>query len=363
MVSFPDDRSIMLRALELAEQGRGLVEPNPMVGAVIVDDQRQLLAEGWHAEFGGPHAEAEALRVAGEKSRGATLFCTLEPCAHWGKTPPCADAIIAAGIRRVVTAVSDPAPYVNGRGHKRLRAAGIEVETGLCEAEARRQIAPFVMLMTQGRPYVHAKWAMSADGKIATATGKSQWISGPESREEVHRLRGMMDAILTGIGTVLADDPLLTARPPGPRKNARIVLDSKARTPVDSQLVKSLSTGPLLIVVTSSAPQDRVKKLREAGVEVLVQEETIDARALFQELGRRRMTNILIESGSRVMGSLFDAGLVDCCHIFIAPKILGGATAPSPVAGQGIAELSDNHFQCETTRQFGSDFYLCLRHN
>src|SRR5262245_9206127 len=228
----------MQRALALAERGRGFVEPNPLVGAVVVRDGRGV-GEGWHQRFGKAHAEVHALTAAGELARDATLYVTLEPCCHHGKTPPCTDAILEAGIRRAVVAMLDPFPQVSGQGAAILRAAGIGVEVGDCEPEARRLNAPYLKLLATGRPYVHAKWAMSLDGRIATRTGDSKWISSDASRARVHELRGRMDAIVVGIGTVLADDPLLTARPPGQRTLTRIVLDSHGRTPRTAQLVRT----------------------------------------------------------------------------------------------------------------------------
>src|SRR5262249_38708583 len=224
----------MQLALELAERGRGAVEPNPLVGAVVVRDGR-LVGEGWHQRYG----EAHALAAAGAAAQGATLYVTLEPCCHYGKTPPCTEAVLRAGVGRVVAAMLDPFPPVSGQGVARLRAVGVTVEVGLGEAEARRLNAPYLKLLATGRPYVHAKWAMTLDGKICTRTGDSKWISGEASRRRVHELRGRMDAILVGIGTALADDPLLTARPPGPRIATRIVLDSRGRLPASAQLVRT----------------------------------------------------------------------------------------------------------------------------
>ncbi|MCS6853005.1 MAG: bifunctional diaminohydroxyphosphoribosylaminopyrimidine deaminase/5-amino-6-(5-phosphoribosylamino)uracil reductase RibD, partial [Gemmataceae bacterium] len=214
----------MARALELAERGRGHVEPNPLVGAVVVRDG-QIVGEGWHQRYGEAHAEVHALNAAGDAARGGTLFVTLEPCAHHGKTPPCTEAVVRAGIRKVVAAMLDPYCEVAGRGVAQLRAAGVEVELGVGEAEARRLNAPYLKLLTTGRPYVHAKWAMTLDGKIATGTGDSKWVSTEASRRRVHELRGRMDAIIVGRGTVRADDPQLTARPAGPRVALRVVLD------------------------------------------------------------------------------------------------------------------------------------------
>ncbi len=340
----------MLRAIELARRGEGAVEPNPMVGAVLVDADLRYIAEGWHQRFGGPHAEIHALACAGERARGATLFVTLEPCAHHGKTPPCADAVIQAGVARVVVGSLDPFPQVDGRGIAKLRAAGIPVETGLLDDEVQRLNAPFRKLVQTGLPWVHAKWAMTLDGRIASRTGESKWISNPKSRKLTHALRGRMDGILVGIGTALADDPLLTARPPGPRTALRIVVDSLARLPVDSQLVRTACESPVLVATTINAPADRRSALEQAGVEVLTLQATkpfhqvggpfatspqVDLRELLLELGRRRLTNLFCEGGGSLLGGLHDANLLDELHVFVAPKLLGGAGALSPILGTG----------------------------
>lgn len=253
------DEYLMRRALELARRGEGRAEPNPMVGAVLaapVDNGigGPIIAEGWHAACGGPHAERVALSAAGTAARGGTLAVTLEPCCHHGKTGPCTDAIIAAGIARVIVATRDPFPAVNGGGIDALRRAGIEVRMGVCEPESRRLIAPFRMLIEQRRPWLIAKWAMSLDGRVATASGMSRWISAEPSRAIVHELRGRMDGILCGIGTVLADDPLLTARPVGPRQALRIVLDTAARLPIESRLVHTAREVPVLVATGPAAP-------------------------------------------------------------------------------------------------------------
>jgi len=343
--ALPFADSIMRRALELARRGTGSVEPNPAVGAVIVDDDGRVLGEGWHQKYGGPHAEVHAIVAAGTAARGANLFVTLEPCCHYGKTPPCSKAVIAAGLKRVFVAMRDPAPHVDGGGIQELREAGIDVQVGLLEPDALRLVAPFVQMVTLGRPWFHAKWAMTLDGKIASRTGHSQWITNTASRAVVHRLRGRMDAILVGIGTALADDPLLTARPAGPRIATRIVIDSKLRLPVDTQLVKTVSQAPVLVVTTNSAPSDRIDCLRAAGVEVLAIESDQTGRpsllVLAHELGRRRLTNVLIEGGSEIAGAFFDAGLVNEVHTFIAPKLLGGRSALSPIAGMGLEAVPD----------------------
>jgi diaminohydroxyphosphoribosylaminopyrimidine deaminase / 5-amino-6-(5-phosphoribosylamino)uracil reductase len=329
-------RHWMRRALALAERGRGYVEPNPLVGAVVVRDG-QIVGEGWHQRFGEAHAEVNAIAEAGEAARGATLFVTLEPCCHRGKTPPCTEALLRAGVARVVLAMLDPFPLVSGQGAAQLRAAGVTVEEGMVEAEARRLNAPYLTLLHNGRPFVLAKWAMTLDGKIATRTGDSQWISNNESRRRVHELRGRMDAILIGIGTALADDPQLTARPPGPRTATRIVLDRHCRLPLTSHLAKTASIVPTLIVTTPTAPAEAVAALEAMGCEVL---RLPDVASLLAELGRRRMTNLLVEGASGVLGSFLDAQLIDEVHVFIAPRLAGGAAARTPIGGLGVETIS-----------------------
>ncbi len=341
------DVAAMQRAIELARRGEGHVEPNPMVGAVVAAAGR-IIGEGFHARFGGPHAEVEALLAAGAAARRATLYVTLEPCCHHGKTPPCTEAVVAAGIARVVIAARDPFPAVNGGGIAALRAAGIAVEAGLCERESLRLTAPFRKLVEAKKPWVIAKWAMSLDGRMATASGESRWISSPESREIVHGLRGRVDAIVVGIGTAIADDPLLTARPSDgsipPRQPVRIVLDSAARLPLDSRLVQTAREQSLLVAVGPDAPADRREALAAVGCEVWNGRERDPGERLTSlcvELGRRRFTNVLIEGGADVLGSLFDRGEADEAWAFIAPKIIGGQAAPAPIGGRGIAGMAD----------------------
>lgn len=334
----------MRRALELAERGRGHVEPNPLVGAVLARDGH-VVGEGAHERFGEPHAEIHALTAAGVAARGATLYVTLEPCCHQGKTPPCTDALIQAGVARVVAALADPFPLVATRGIAQLRAAGIAVDIGLCQTEARRQNAPYLKLAGTGRPYVHAKWAMTLDGKIATRTGDSKWISNEASRRKVHELRGRVDGILVGIGTALVDDPLLTARPPGPRVACRVILDSKARLPLTAQLVRTAATMPTMIAASSSAPRDRVDALRQAGCEIVIPSPEPEGAprliALLDELGKRRWTNLLVEGGSDVLGRFLDAGLIDEVHVFVAPRLVGGGQGKTPVGGRGVESLAE----------------------
>ena len=337
------DEQWMQRALELAARGCGHVEPNPMVGCVVVNDG-EIMGEGWHRAFGGSHAEVEALRAAGSRAEGATLYVTLEPCCHKGKTPPCTEAILSAGLRRVVVALGDPFPQVDGGGLQQLGDGGIDVEVGVCQHEARELCAPYFMLVTAGRPWVIAKWAMTLDGKMSTRSGSSKWISGEASREAVHELRGRVDAIIVGRGTAVADDPMLTARPPGPRTAVRIVLDSAAQLALDSRLVRTAGEAPVIVACADDAPPDATKRLTAASVEVLrccgaTHGERV--QSLLQELGRRRMTNVLVEGGAHLLGNLFDAQLIDEVDVFVAPKIVGGEGAPSPAAGRGIDEMAD----------------------
>jgi diaminohydroxyphosphoribosylaminopyrimidine deaminase/5-amino-6-(5-phosphoribosylamino)uracil reductase len=326
-----NEAAMMRRALELAERGRGSVEPNPMVGAVLVRDGA-VVGEGWHERFGGPHAEVLALRAAGERACGATLYVTLEPCNHFGKTPPCVDAVLAAGVARVVVAMADPYPEVAGAGLARLRDRGVTVETGLLEAEAERLNRPYLTLVRTGRPYVHLKWAMSLDGKSATRTGDSHWISNAKSRALVHTLRGRMDAIVVGSGTVRADDPLLTARPPGPRVPARVVVSGRPALPEGCQLLRTAAESPVILATTAAA--------EIPGVEVLPLPGRPDVTALLAELGRRRFTNVLVEGGAALAGSFLDAALVDEVHAFVAPLLVGGPHAA--VGGAGFATIGES---------------------
>jgi diaminohydroxyphosphoribosylaminopyrimidine deaminase/5-amino-6-(5-phosphoribosylamino)uracil reductase len=336
-----DDLGWITLALGEAEKGRGSVEPNPMVGAVVVRDG-QVVGLGHHARFGGPHAEVAALSQAGEAARGATLYVTLEPCCHHGKTPPCTGAIVEAGVARVVAAMRDPFPAVDGGGVAALRAAGIPVSLGLQALAAAELNAPYLKRVSTGLPYVTAKWAMTLDGKTATAWGDSQWISSEGSRALVHKLRGRMDAIVVGIGTALTDDPLLTARPPGPRTPVRIVLDSRAALPAASRLVRTAREVPVLVAVTDEAPGAPTRRLQDAGCELLLVPGPAPVRILplLRELGRRGMTNVLVEGGGRVLGSFLDEGQVDEVEIYIAPILEGGDHAFTPARGRGSGKMS-----------------------
>jgi diaminohydroxyphosphoribosylaminopyrimidine deaminase/5-amino-6-(5-phosphoribosylamino)uracil reductase len=334
-----DDTQWMRRALELAARGRGRVEPNPPVGAVIVRDER-VIAEGWHERFGGPHAEARAIENARGDTAGDTLYVTLAPCTGLKKkTPPCCDAVLRAGFRRVVIGVPDP---TQESAADRLRAAGVEVVTGTLAAECERMVAPFLKLKLRQRPWVIAKWAMSADGRIATATGDSRWISCEASRALVHQWRNQIDAILVGIGTARRDDPELTCRIESGRNPCRIVLDSHASLSPESRLVRTLDKAPVVVACLESAPEEARRRLAAAGCRVMplpAQQGRVDADALLLALGAEKMTNLMVEGGAQVLGHFFDRRLVDEARIFVAPLIIGGA-APGPVAGAGAQQLA-----------------------
>jgi diaminohydroxyphosphoribosylaminopyrimidine deaminase/5-amino-6-(5-phosphoribosylamino)uracil reductase len=342
MIAAADDALWMRRALEAAQAGRGFVEPNPLVGAVVVREGH-LVGIGHHQRFGGPHAEVLALQEAGEAARGATLYVTLEPCCHTGKTRPCTAAILAAGIRRVVAAMRDPFPRVDGGGVATLESAGVTVEVG-CEAEAARALnAPYLKRLTTGLPFVTAKWAMTLDGKTATASNDSRWISSEQARQFVHALRGRMDAIIIGIGTALADDPLLTVRPSGPRCPVRVVLDGAARLPMHGNLVRTAREFPVIVAVTARAEASRRHALEQAGCEILELGGSgpTAMTELLQALSRRAMTNVLVEGGGRVTGSFLDAGHIDAVEVFVAPCVEGGDHAYTAVRGRGSRLMNE----------------------
>ncbi|MCS7167410.1 MAG: bifunctional diaminohydroxyphosphoribosylaminopyrimidine deaminase/5-amino-6-(5-phosphoribosylamino)uracil reductase RibD [Gemmatales bacterium] len=334
--------SYMQRALELARRGEGYVEPNPMVGAVVVRDG-EVVGEGWHERFGGPHAEVVALQRARSAARGATLYVTLEPCCHWGKTPPCTQAILRAGIGRVIVAMLDPFPAVAGRGVAELVGAGISVEVGVLEEQARKLNAPYLKRLMRGRPWVIAKWAMSLDGKIATASGESKWISQEAARQLARQWRGKMDAVVVGIGTVERDDPHLGAPPGSPRTPMRVVLDRQLRLPLTAQLVRTARQAPVLVVHGQDVDPEKREALIRAGCEcvaVPVEAGRLAVPALLDELGRRQMTNVLVEGGGQVLGSFFDAGEIDEVRVFVASMLLGGREAVVPLAGRGVAAIA-----------------------
>ncbi len=340
----PGDHAFyMARALQLAHRAAGRTSPNPLVGAVIVKGRR-VVGEGYHRRAGAPHAEVEAIRQAGSRARGGTLYVTLEPCNHMGRTPPCCDAILAAGISRVVVADKDPNPITHGRGLARLRGAGIRVLTGILGREAQRLNEPFRKTMVSGMPLVIAKIGQSLDGKIATTTGESRWITSPAARRLAHQYRSRVDAILVGVNTVLRDDPLLTARGARCRSGrpVKVIIDSRLRTPATARCLSARSPAPTLVATTVRSDAKR-KALARRGAHVL----TLPARAgrvplrrLCRELVRRDVQSILIEGGGEVLASAFAERIVDRIVFFIAPLLIGGRATPSSLGGTGVRRLS-----------------------
>ena len=335
------DEIFMREALRIAKNALGRTSPNPLVGAVVVKDGK-IIAEGWHRQAGTPHAEVHALNMAGDLAAGATLYVTLEPCSHFGRTPPCVNKILDSGIKRVVAAMEDPNPAVAGRGFEILRSNGVEVETGLLENEARKLNEVFLKWITRKMPFVTLKFASSLDGKIKTVGGESQWISGAESRKFTHRLRDIHDAILVGIGTVLADNPSLTTRLIAGKNPIRIIVDSRARTPLNANVVTDKSARTI-IAVTKNAPSDKISALKACGVEIITagDGERVDLKILMEQLAAREITSVLIEGGGEIHFSMLKAGLVDKIFAFIAPKILGGDGKLTAVTGFGFEKLAE----------------------
>jgi len=350
-----DDARCLRRALTLARRGR--TSPNPMVGAVVVR-HGVIVGEGFHPKAGEPHAEVFALRAAGEQARGATLYVTLEPCAHYGRTPPCADAVVRAGIRRVVVASEDPNPLVAGRGLERLRAAGIEVTSGILnEQEARLNEAWRHWIVTR-RPFVTLKLAASLDGKLATRTGDSRWITGDAARRDVHRLRAASDAILTTAATVLADDPALTARLRGAHQPRRVVVDAGLRTSPEACVYAPGDRPPLLATIIDDP--DRLVPYRERGVEALTlpaRDGHVDLPALLAALGEREIVSLMVESGGAFAAALLAAGGVQKLRLYLAPLLIGGETAVPVLGGEGVARLADApRLHNVTWKRLGEDF-------
>jgi diaminohydroxyphosphoribosylaminopyrimidine deaminase/5-amino-6-(5-phosphoribosylamino)uracil reductase len=336
----------MARALELASRARGRTSPNPMVGAVLVREG-EIVGEGFHPRAGEPHAEIFALQAAGDRARGATLYINLEPCCHHGRTPPCTDALIQASVATVHMAMEDPNPLVRGKGRAALEAAGISTFVGEREEEAREFNEAFIKYITAGRPFVTAKFAMSLDGKIATSTGDSRWITGSTARDRVHRLRDVSDAICVGVSTVLADDPQLTTRldVPGARHPLRVILDTRGRAPLSARVFDPALPGSTAVATTENMPASRRAALREQGTAVWVMpaddQGRVDLEALLDHLGERELTSLLVEGGGTVLASFFARRLVDKLLAFVAPLIIGGLDAPTPVGGTGVSRLAD----------------------
>jgi diaminohydroxyphosphoribosylaminopyrimidine deaminase/5-amino-6-(5-phosphoribosylamino)uracil reductase len=366
------DRAHLERAIELARNGSGAVKPNPVVGAVVARDGK-VLGEGWHEQFGGAHAEVNAIEACGVADlSGATLYVSLEPCCHEGKTPPCTEAILQAGIGRVVVASDDPTEKASGRGLGILRDEGVEVLLADSELAARARLLnqAFRKHARVGRPWVLFKSAMTLDGKVATRTGDSQWISGEDSRELAHRWRASVDAVVVGIGTALADDPRLTARPDGlaaelPHQPRRVVFDSLARLPPSSQLVAAAAEIPLTVVVSRAAARADTDALEAAGVQVLVatgENEPARVRSALEQLATLGIASVLLEGGPHLAGAFLDAGEIDEIRLFLAPLLLGGSAARDPLEGKGVEQISEAlralTFDCE---RVGEDLLISAR--
>lgn len=354
------DELFMRRAMELARRGTGWTSPNPLVGAVVVKDGR-VIGEGWHERCGGLHAERNALKNCTEDPAGGTIYVTLEPCCHYGRTPPCTEAIIAAKLTRVVYGSFDPNPKVCGKGAQQLREAGIAVEAGFLRDECDALNPIFFHYITHKTPFIALKYAMTADGKIATRTGASKWITGSEAREHVHALRHQYRGILAGIGTVLADDPLLNCRMEGGRDPVRVICDSKLRMPLDSQLCKTAQDIPLIIAAAVDDSEKRAA-LEACGAEVWVlpdENGKVDLTALMQRLGEREIDSLLVEGGGTMHEALLRAGLYHRVYAFVAPKLFGGRDAKTPVEGEGVATPDEAYaLRLTDVQHFGRDLLL-----
>jgi diaminohydroxyphosphoribosylaminopyrimidine deaminase/5-amino-6-(5-phosphoribosylamino)uracil reductase len=340
------DREHLARAIELAQRGAGQVSPNPVVGAVVVKDGT-VVGEGWHERYGGPHAEVNALSAAGADAAGATIYVTLEPCCHTGKTGPCTEAIIEAGVSRVVVGSDDPTEKAAGRGLGILRDEGVDVDVadGELAASSRRLNQAFRKHARTGRPWVLFKSAMTLDGKVATRTGDSKWISSDSSRELAHHWRASVDAVAVGIGTALADDPQLTARLPGVvRQPRRVVFDATARLPLDSKLVQQAPEIPLTVVVQRAASRNATDALETAGADVILatgEHEPARVRSALDQLGEQGINSVLLEGGPHLAGAFLDAGEIDEVRLFLAPLLLGGSAARDPLEGEGVERISE----------------------
>lgn len=338
------DERYMKLALELAAKARGRTSPNPMVGAVVVNTG-EVAGAGYHKKAGSPHAEVDAIAQAGNLAAGATIYVTLEPCCHFGRTPPCTKLIINSGVARVIAGCEDPNPIVNGKGIEELRAAGIKADVGVLEKECLKLNEAYFKFITTGMPFVLLKVAISLDGKIGTPRGESRWITGGAARQYVHKLRDSYDAVIVGINTVLRDDPLLTARVDGVdcRDPVRVILDSSLKIPLSAKLFSCESKAKTIVATTAAAPKEKARKLEEIGAEVMQLDGAdgrVDLRRLLKELGSRGIASAIIEGGSEINCSALKAGVVDKIMFFIAPKLIGGADSPGPIGGNGPEKLS-----------------------
>jgi diaminohydroxyphosphoribosylaminopyrimidine deaminase/5-amino-6-(5-phosphoribosylamino)uracil reductase len=352
----------MRMALRLASKARGRTSPNPMVGAVVVKGGK-IIGWGYHRRAGETHAEAIALKRAGGAAKGATLYVTLEPCSHTDKrTPPCTPLVMQSGVRRVVVSMIDPNPRVSGRGIKALRSAGIEVATGVLDAEAKKMNEAFIKHITSGVPFVTLKIAQTLDGKIATSSGASKWITGEKARKEAHLLRDSHDAILVGINTVLMDDPSLTTRIPGGRDPVRVIVDSRLRIPVNAKVVTQSSPVRTMVATLAGGPKSKIKKLQDAGVEVLTVKSAhgrVDLRDLMKKLGKRDIMSMLIEGGAEINASALKAGLVDKVVMFLAPLLMTGRDSLCSIGGSSPARLSQALRLREVSAKFvGKDLMI-----
>ena len=337
------EEQFMQRALELAEQGKGHTNPNPMVGAVIVKDGR-IIGEGFHERCGSGHAEVNAFASCKENPEGAEMYVTLEPCSHYGKTPPCADLIVSKKVKSVYVSSLDPNPLVAGRGIRKLKDAGIHVETGFLDSENKKLNEIFMKYILKKEPFVLLKSAMTLDGKIATAGGESKWITNEASREHSHFLRNQYMSILVGIGTVLADNPKLTCRVPGGKDPIRVVIDSHLRIPEDAMILEDQEQAGTYIFTTAHASQEKKQRLSDRGIRVIEAEGSdgeVDLKKVFAYLGEEGIDSVLVEGGSKIAGSVVRAHLADRVITYIAPKLIGGEDAKSAVGGEGIRKLSD----------------------
>jgi len=349
------DQDYMAFAIQLARQMQGQTSPNPVVGAVVVNNQ-QIVGMGAHLKAGEPHAEVHAIRMAGDKAKGSTVYVTLEPCSHFGKTPPCSNLLIESEVKRVVIASTDPNPLVAGQGIERLKAAGIEVEIGVLREEAEALNTVFFHYRRTGRPYVTLKTATSLDGKIATSTGESQWITSEPARLDVHKLRHQSDAILVGVGTVLKDDPSLTTRlPNGGKHPIRVILDSNLRTPLHSKVVTD-GLAETWIVTCRPAPEKKAR-FEEKGVRVIeLEDDQIALSHLLDYLGSQQISTLFVEGGGQVNGSFIKEGLVDQIIVYLAPKIIGGTEALSSIGGEGFLKMSEvMNLEIRSVEQIGPD--------
>jgi diaminohydroxyphosphoribosylaminopyrimidine deaminase/5-amino-6-(5-phosphoribosylamino)uracil reductase len=334
------DIKFMKEALSLALKSEGLTSPNPLVGAVIVKGNR-IIARGYHKKAGSKHAEILAIESAGKRAKGATLYINLEPCTHYGRTPPCAPEIIKSGIKRVVIAMQDPNPLVNGKGIEKLKKEGVKVQTGILEEKAKSINEVYVKYITKKMPFIMLKWAMSLDGKIATYTGDSKWISHETSRDFTHRLRGKFDAVLIGIKTLLKDNPQLNTHGKGVKEPKRMIVDSKGRIPLDCNLLKT-EGGQVILATTNKISKEKIEGLKKRGVEIILNEcenGRVNLKALMKELAKREITSVLVEGGGEITASVLKDKLADKFTAFISPMIIGGKDAVSPVGGKGIEKI------------------------